>query len=500
MFNFTKHGWINLYTLFSEQSFNLLNMYGRSGLIIQSGIATEKSSMDFYQYLNKNSSIVSLFDFENKLGLFPSVHKMMKFCLLTLSRQRNIKLTNYAFFLHKVDELREPDRIFNLDFNDINMLNPNTKTCMIFRSKYDAELVKHIYRNSVVLVNETEHSNNPWKVDVSQMFNISDVSKNLISVLDYEENGYILKKMSNLLLDKSVYVPFYESKYIFNFDHRFSSFENTNEYKVKNGQATLLSDEDKNNPDKLVIPRYWISGEKVEKYYKKRSIRNNWILAFRMISSPTNERTLISTIISSCGLSNSLNLIYGITSYKILLLLGNLNAISLDYVVRQRVGGMNVNVWNAKQFPVFPPDSYTEEDIAFIKPRVLELVYTAYNLKPFAEDMGYSGEPYKWDENRRANLKAELDAYHAILYGLNRKQLRYILDPVDLTSRELENILDDWEEVENPLIESEYKKRCEQSTFPGETFRVLKDKENRKFGEYRTRRLVLEKSEEMSGE
>ncbi len=101
MFNFTKHGWINLYTLFSEQSFNLLNMYGRSGLIIQSGIATEKSSMDFYQYLNKNSSIVSLFDFENKLGLFPSVHKMMKFCLLTLSRQRNIKLTNYAFFFIK---------------------------------------------------------------------------------------------------------------------------------------------------------------------------------------------------------------------------------------------------------------------------------------------------------------------------------------------------------------------------------------------------------------
>jgi hypothetical protein len=32
----------------------------------------------------------------------------------------------------------------------------------------------------------------------------------------------------------------------------------------------------------------------------------------------------------------------------------------------------------------------------------------------------------------------------------------------------------------------------EKSTFPGETFRVLKDKDIRRYREYRTRRLVLE--------
>jgi len=74
------------------------------------------------------------------------------------------------------------------------------------------------------------------------------------------------------------------------------------------------------------------------------------------------------------------------------------------------------------------------------------------------------------------------------------------LDPADLTPRELEEILDPWEEIKNPLIESEYKKRSAASTFPGETFRVLKDKENRKYGEYRTRRLILEKWEEMFGD
>ena len=109
--------------------------------------------------------------------------------------------------------------------------------------------------------------------------------------------------------------------------------------------------------------------------------------------------------------------------------------------------------------------------------------------------MGYAGPPFRWDEERRSILRAELDAYYAHLYGLNRKQLRYILDPADLTSAELEDILDPWEDVANPL--EGYKDRAAASAFPGETFRVLKGKEIKKYGEYQTRRLVLEAWERM---
>jgi hypothetical protein len=106
--------------------------------------------------------------------------------------------------------------------------------------------------------------------------------------------------------------------------------------------------------------------------------------------------------------------------------------------------------------------------------------------------------PFTWDESRRAVLRAELDATYARLYGLTRKQLRYILDPADLTERELEDILDPWEEVDDPLDPAGYAERCAKSDFPGETFRVLKEKELRQFGEYRTRRLVLEAWETQS--
>jgi hypothetical protein len=42
------------------------------------------------------------------------------------------------------------------------------------------------------------------------------------------------------------------------------------------------------------------------------------------------------------------------------------------------------------------------------------------------------GEPFHWDEVRRAHLRAESDAYYARLYGLTRDELRYILDPKEV--------------------------------------------------------------------
>ena len=116
-----------------------------------------------------------------------------------------------------------------------------------------------------------------------------------------------------------------------------------------------------------------------------------------------------------------------------------------------------------KQFPVLPTDRYTEADLAFIVPRVLELTYTAHDLSGWAQDLGYDGEPFPFDPDRRATLRAELDAWYAKLYGLTRDELRYILDPADVMGAD----------------------------YPSETFRVLKNKEQKEFDEYRTQRLIL---------
>ena len=93
-------------------------------------------------------------------------------------------------------------------------------------------------------------------------------------------------------------------------------------------------------------------------------------------------------------------------------------------------------------------------------------------MRSVAEQLNSKNEPFYWNDQRRNILHSELDAYYAKLYGLTRDELRYILDLQD---------------VYGP-------------NFPGETFRVLKEKEIKQYGEYRTRRLVLEVWNRLFGE
>lgn len=191
-----------------------------------------------------------------------------------------------------------------------------------------------------------------------------------------------------------------------------------------------------------------------------------WLLGFRDITNATNERTVIASVLPRAGVGNNLPLMLldAALSRRSIALLANVSALVLDFVARHKVGGVHLNFFIAKQLPVLSPGSYTDDDLAFIVPRVLELTYTSHDLKPWAEALGHDGPPFPFDPDRRAQLRAELDAYYARLYGLTRGDLRYILDPASVMGED----------------------------YPSETFRVLKQNELREFGEYRTQRLVLE--------
>jgi hypothetical protein len=190
-----------------------------------------------------------------------------------------------------------------------------------------------------------------------------------------------------------------------------------------------------------------------------------WLMGWRDICRATDERTVISSVMPLVGVGHTMPLWFSQTSPDLCAaLLANLSSLSLDYLARTKVGGTHLTYGYLKQFPVLPPDRYTEAHLAYIVPRVLELTYTAHDLAAWAQDLGHSGPPFPFNPERRAQVRAELDAYYARLYGLTRDELRYILDPADVMG-------DD---------------------YPSETFRVLKNGEIREFGEYRTQRLVLE--------
>jgi len=109
-------------------------------VIVPTGIATDNSTKAYFDAISSDGRLVSLFDFENRAGLFPAVDSRMKFALLTLGDE--IEATDFAFFATAVNQLSDQRRHFTLSADDIALINPNARTCPLFRSQADAELTK----------------------------------------------------------------------------------------------------------------------------------------------------------------------------------------------------------------------------------------------------------------------------------------------------------------------------------------------------------------------
>ena len=192
-----------------------------------------------------------------------------------------------------------------------------------------------------------------------------------------------------------------------------------------------------------------------------------WLIGWRDITNATNERTVVGGVFPKAGVGNNLPIWYpgaDVDGKRAAAFVGMLTSLTFDFSARHKVGGTHLNFFIAQQLPVLPPSDFSDKDLDFIAPRVLELTYTSHAMKPWAETLGYFGNPFAWDGGRRAQLRAELDAFFARKYGLSEEELRYVLDPAKVKGFD----------------------------YPSETFRGLKEKETRQFGEYRTERLVME--------
>jgi len=599
----TGVGDVNTYALFAETILQIHARDGRAGFIVPTGIATDDSTKAYFGHITQSKRLVSLYDIENREAVFPSVHRSYKFCLLTLGASEQAE---FVCFATQVSQLADERRRFTLTPEDFRLINPNTLTCPVFRSKRDAELTKKLYRAAPVLIRdayvegEGKHARevpaqNPWGITFMAMMHMSNDSH----LFEYQNNPE-----SGSSAADSKRLPLYEAKLVHHFDHRWAtyttdpdtgtvasrdvtlqekqdaSFSITPRYwvparevwlrladlpdelmhalKADDGHATVLAvtkvlfgrhltalrekapgtaalaawesfvdlhayakniapeelgvkplkknagglldeglplaeqqllrlaDEASNLP----MPPAGLSSEESAQRLAERWLEEScpkWLMGWRDICRATDERTVIASVLPAVGVGNKIPLFRPnkqITTPQASAFIANLSSIIFDFMARQKLGGTTLNYFYMKQFPVVPPDRYTPTNIAFVASRVLELTYTADDMHLWAEELISEWKlndgnwkpgtpepirrspltPFPFDPERRAVLRAELDAYYARLYGLGRDELRYILDPEDVMG----------------------------NGYPSETFRVLKDREIREYGEYRTQRLVLE--------
>ena len=448
-------GDVNLYSLFVERAMTIVKPDGMVGLLTPSGIASDKTAARFFKGVATRRRLRALYDFENRRTrynappFFPDVDSRFKFCAFVASPTPTDDPAMCAFFLQDVSELDNLDRRFQLTAADFSSVNPNTGTAPIFRSRRDAELTTAIYGRLPVLVDRSSgDAVKAWPVKYSTMFHMTNDSDLFRTREELEEKEGAYPVGGNRFASPSGdWVPLYVGRMIRQFDHRAASVDVNAENLHNPALSDDISAEQKADPAFVPTPQYWVSESDVS-----FPAGLGWTIAFRDIARVTDVRTMIAAAVPLVGLGNKAPAIFSdavdSNQSTAALLLGNLGAIVLDFVVRQKVHSTNLNWYIVEQLPVVPPDRY--EAVRFgpktagqiVREAVLELTYTAHDMAPFARDMGYVNKagrvkpPFTWDEARRLHLRAKLDAVFFHLYGVtDRDDIRYIYSTFPIVER-----------------------------------------------------------------
>jgi hypothetical protein len=427
----TGRGDINTYAVFAETARTVTGSRGRSGLILPTGIVTDATTAPFFANLVTTRSLASVYDFENEEKVFPAIGNKIRFCLLTITGRRvDIDQIRLAFRARQVRQIDA--KLFTLTPGDISRINPNTLTCPVFDDPRAVRIVTEIYRNIPVLWRD-QPEENPWRLSFLRMFDMAN-DAGLFHINDsLEAEGWHLA--GNVFAQGSRrMMPLYEAKLVHHFDSRFSTYAGATQAQINKGTLPRLTLAQHVDPEYLPTPRYWVDQAEVDARLERKGWHKEWMLGWRDISWSANERTMINCVIPRTAAPDGMLLMLP-TFGSPDLLAANLSSFVFDYVVRQKSSGSHLKYFTVKQLPVLPPSIYKtpvawlngHELAEWIRQRVLELSYTAYDLDGFATDLGDGGPPFRWEEERRFAMRAELDAAFFHLYGIERDDVIYII-------------------------------------------------------------------------
>ena len=272
------------------------------------------------------------------------------------------------------------------------------------------------------------------------MFHMTNDSGLFKTCAELEDQGYYPIEDNRLKKGDDIYVPLYEGKMIQMYDHRAAKVVVNDENVNRPAQPENTNPEEYAQTDYFPDPQFWVTRHNIP-----ASVGFQWSLSYKMITAPTNMRTLIGAMIPESGVGNSIGMMIRDQDKSLFkelahCILANINSFPLDFVIRQKVQGQNINWYIVEQLPVIPPEMFEQPlgntTIAdFIKDHVLHLTYTAWDMQPFAKDMGYDGDPFIWDEEDRRHRRAKLDALFFNLYEINEDDADYILSTFPIVKR-----------------------------------------------------------------
>ncbi|SIF83256.1 type II restriction enzyme methylase subunit [Mycobacteroides abscessus subsp. abscessus] len=457
----TGRGDVNTYSVFAETMRTMCARTGMTGFITETQLATGKTTAPFFADALDSNRLVAFYDFENEAKIF-KVHNQLRFAVTVIAgSSRTVARTRFAFYTRYISDV--PDRRFELSSREVLLLNPNTGTLPTFRSRTDADLTLSIYKRHPILIRDGEPEGNPWGLSFATLFHMANDSGLFETDEKFDDakfNGWSYTRQ------EMEYLPLYEGKMVGHYDHRFATYRGATQAQLNKGTLPRVSPEEHDKPEDVEpLARYWVSRTELSKKLEGTWDRG-WLLGWRDTTNASNERTFIPSVIPTSAVGHKLPLAVPSVTEHGHLLHGLWSSMVFDYIARQKFSGTSMTYFIVKQIACPPPTTFNgpapwdrKQLLAnMFLPYILELSYTSWGLKPYAQDLADDGTPFRWDPERRALLRADLDAGFAHIYGLDRNEVEHVLD----------------------------------------SFFVVRKYEERDIGEFRTKRLVLEAYDRMA--
>lgn len=457
VYNAIGKGDINTFKLFLEQFFDLLCKKGRMGIVVPSGIYTDQGCQALRELLFDQSEVKFFYCFENRRGIF-NIHRSFKFVLFSMEKGGKTDEFKGAFMEHDPDRLPAIDKnALKISVEQVRKFSPNSLSVMEFRKQQDIDIASKIYGRWPLIEELLEKK---WSSKFGSEFHMTN-------------DSHLFVNRANIV-SSDEFLPLWEGKQIWILNHGMM-------------EAT-----------------YYIKKSDTAAQFTTNSTR----LVYRALASNTNERTLVSSVVAKYFPTGNSLIVCPLRSSWALTLSAIMGSFVLDWLTRGKVT-TNLNMFMVEQLPIvdFDKRNISKNSGRFLNARAItarasRLICTSEEFskvwsecfeiewcsptfwyptpgipidsygpqneveirKHLAEDASSLTNQWKTrcgvfdcthdrrDNGDRAQLRAEIDAYVAHLYGLSRKEFAYILD----------------------------------------TFPVLKRKEEEAFGEYMSKRKCLE--------
>jgi hypothetical protein len=440
-------GDVNTSSVFTELACSIVRELGRLGVVVPTSLLTDDTTKAFPQSVVGQGVLVSAYDFENSERLFPSVRPHQHFVLLTINGRPTSAACDYAFFLTNPSQLDRTDARIALSAVDIALLNPNTRTIPVFRTSAEAKVTKAVYRAQPLLKDDAAGAGgDPWGLRFLRMFDMaSDSASGFLR--DQERMRQEIPEATDDAFRRAGYVPLFDAKMAGQYQHRAASVGMSG-HQFRKISKDSSSSEDLQDPSYEVAAAYWV--DKNEVVLRLGGWQQDWLLGFKDVTGITSTRLSAFAFVPRVGVGHPFPIVFldraNAVSYAAFA--AYMNSLLVEFLLRQKMQGLHVTYFLIKQLPAPTPSTLRRPcpwDTScgidtWLSHRVAELSCTSWTLENLAGDLVGTRCAYRWDEERRLVLRAEIDAAIFHLFQLSEGDVQFIIGTLEKVARKDERM------------------------------------------------------------